>query len=269
MNKSVGVLGCGWLGLPLAQKLVELGYKVFGTTTSASKMELLKQSGIEPYQIALYPDSIEGEIKDFLDNVDVLVINVPPRLRKSNAESYVEKIKLLHSKLMDSSVEHIVFASSTSVYGNIAGEITEDATPQPLTESGKQLLVCEDLLKKDQRFKTTIIRFGGLIGPNRHPVTMLSKKQGLTNGNDPVNLIHLDDCIHIIHTIIKNEYWDETFNAVYPLHPTKKEYYTQEAIKRNLPKPGYEAITSKSIRGIVKSRNFINKSHKFYTSIVS
>ncbi|WP_422858530.1 SDR family oxidoreductase [Flagellimonas sp. S174] len=269
MNKSIGVLGCGWLGFPLAKELVNLGYEVHGTTTSASKMELLKHSGIEPYQIALHSDSIQGKIEDFLNKVKILIINVPPRLRKSNAESYVEKMKRLHSKLMGSSVENIVFASSTSVYGNITGEITEDSTPQPFTESGKQLLVCENLFKEDQKFKTTIIRFGGLIGPTRHPVTMLSNKKGLTNGNDPVNLIHLDDCIHIIHTIIKNEYWDEIFNAAYPLHPTKKEYYTQEAIKRNLPIPGYEATSSKSVRGIVKSRNFINKSHKFFTSIVS
>ncbi|MEM8848378.1 MAG: SDR family oxidoreductase [Bacteroidota bacterium] len=269
MNKSIGVLGCGWLGFPLAQKLVDVEYEVHGTTTSSSKMDLLKNSGIQPYQIGLYADSIQGKIEDFLNQVKILIINVPPRLRKSNAESYVEKMKLLHSKLIGSSVEHILFASSTSVYGNIPGEITEDTKPHPITESGKQLLVCENLFREDPRFKTTIIRFGGLIGPNRHPVTMLSNKKGLTNGNDPVNLIHLDDCIHVILTIIKNEYWNETFNAVYPLHPTKKEYYTQEAMKRNLPKPGYEATLSKSMRGIVKSRNFINKSHKFYTSIVS
>ena len=269
MINSVGVLGCGWLGTPLAEKLVTSGFKVYGTTTSSAKMESLRDFGIEPYQIALHADSIQGEIEDFLDKIHVLIINVPPRLRKSNAESYVDKMKLLHSKLRNSSVEYILFVSSTSVYGNIAGEITEDSVPQPITESGKQLLACEKLFLNDERFKTTIVRFGGLIGPNRHPATMLSNKKGLTNGNDPVNLIHLEDCIHIIFTILKKGYWNEIFNAVYPFHPTKKEYYTQEAKKRNLPPPGYEAISEESIRGIVRSKNFTDKSHKFYTSIVS
>ncbi|WP_435624338.1 SDR family oxidoreductase [Flagellimonas sp.] len=269
INNSIGVLGCGWLGTPLAQKLVDLGFKVYGTTTSLSKMELLRDSGIEPYQIALHANSIQGEIEEFLKKINVLIINVPPRLRKSKTESYVEKMNLLHSKIKSSSVKHIIFASSTSVYGNLSEEITEDSVPQPITESGKQLLVCEKLFLKDKGFKTTIIRFGGLIGPNRHPVTMLSKKTGLANGNDPVNLIHLEDCIHIILTILKNGYWNEIFNAVYPFHPTKKEYYTEEALKRGIPAPGYGTIFQESTKAIVVSKNFINKSHKFYTSIVS
>ncbi len=269
MNKSIGVLGCGWMGLPLAKKLSSLGYKVSGTTTSPAKMELLESIGIKPYNISLQADTIQGEIDQFLNDIQVLVINVPPRLRKANAESYVDKMKLLHSKIMDSSIENIIFASSTSVYGNIEGDITELTTPQPITESGKQLLICEKLFLEEPKFGATVIRFGGLIGPDRHPVTTLSKKKGLTNGNDLVNLIQLEDCIHIILKILENNYWNETFNAVYPLHPTKQEYYTQEASKRGIPAPGYEASQNGLGRGKVKSANFFKKSHKFYTSILS
>lgn len=269
MSKSIGVLGCGWLGFPLAQNLVKEGFEVHGTTTSESKMELLKTNGIQPYEIALQEKQIIGEIEEFLSNIQILIINVPPRLRKSNAESYVDKMKLLHSKLKGSSVKYVVFASSTSVYGNIEGEISEKTIPQPITESGKQLLLCEAIFKDDPNLHTTIIRFGGLIGPNRHPVTMLSKRKRLTNGDDPVNLIHLDDCIHIIGTVIQNSYWNETFNAVYPFHPTKKEFYTQEALKRGIPIPDYEPSIQQKKRGVIRSTNFLNKSHIFHTSIVS
>ncbi|MEM9362460.1 MAG: SDR family oxidoreductase [Bacteroidota bacterium] len=269
MSKSIGVLGCGWLGFPLAQKLVDYGYEVHGSTTSPSKMNLLKNKGIKPYKIALQTDGIIGEINELLHNVQVLIINVPPRLRKANAENYVEKIKHLHAKLKGSCVENIIFVSSTSVYGTIEGEITEDSSPQPIIESGKQLLICEALFKNETHFKTSVIRFGGLIGPKRHPVTMLSKKKGLPNGDDPVNLIHLDDCIHILLKILENGYWNETFNAVYPFHPTKRKYYTEEALKRSIPPPSYEPSKRQSNRGIIVSKNFFNKSHKFYTSIVS
>ncbi|MEM9077335.1 MAG: NAD-dependent epimerase/dehydratase family protein [Bacteroidota bacterium] len=269
MNKSVGVLGCGWLGFPLAKKLSVSGYEVHGTTTSISKMKLLETEGIHPYQIALHSNKIHGEIDEFLEKVQTLIINVPPRLRKVNAESYVEKIKLLHSRLKGSSVQNVIFASSTSIYGNIMGEITEETIPKPVTESGKQLLICENLFKNDTNLKTTIIRFGGLIGPDRHPVTMLSKKKDLNNGNDPVNLIHLEDCIHVILTVLKNSYWNETFNAVFPIHPKKRDYYTQEAIKRDIPAPIYTPALGGNTRGTVLSKNFFNKSHKFYTSIVS
>lgn len=269
MSRSIGILGCGWLGFPLAKTLMAHNYEVYGTTTSGEKMEPMAQAGIQPYKIALHPDKIVGDIDGFLARVNHLVINVPPRLRKINAESYVDKMKLLHSKILQSNIQNIIFVSSTSVYGNIAHEITESTAPQPVTESGRQLLICEALFQNTVSLNTTVIRFGGLIGPGRHPVTMLSKKRGLSNGNDPINLIHLEDCIHIIQTVLEKRYWNEIFNAVYPYHPTKEEYYTQEALKRGIPAPIYASTSSENIKGIVKSRNFINKKHTFYTSIVS
>ena len=38
-KKIIGILGCGWLGLPLAQQLVEDGHIVRGSTTQNSKLE--------------------------------------------------------------------------------------------------------------------------------------------------------------------------------------------------------------------------------------
>ncbi|MEO0901041.1 MAG: NAD(P)-binding domain-containing protein, partial [Bacteroidota bacterium] len=69
MNKSIGVLGCGWLGFPLAQKLVEQGYEVHGSTTSPEKLNLLQSKGIEPYRIALQADKITGEIDELVNKV--------------------------------------------------------------------------------------------------------------------------------------------------------------------------------------------------------
>ena len=43
-KKIIGILGCGWLGLPLAKELVEEGYIVRGSTTQASKLDKIKQT---------------------------------------------------------------------------------------------------------------------------------------------------------------------------------------------------------------------------------
>ena len=40
--KRVSVLGCGWLGKPLAISLLDEGYSVKGSTTSEDKLELLE-----------------------------------------------------------------------------------------------------------------------------------------------------------------------------------------------------------------------------------
>lgn len=262
-------MGCGWLGFPLAKKLVGENHLVYGTTTSQEKFALLKNEGIQPYKISLNTNGIHGDIHDFLSNVDILIINVPPRLRGENTESFVEKIKLLHLEIRKSTISKLLFISSTSVYGNVKGKVTEEAVPLPSTESGRQLLECEELFQQDTSLNTTIIRFGGLIGPNRNPVTMLSKRKNLSNGDDPINLIHLFDCIHMMKTIIDNEYWGELFNGVYPLHPKKQEYYTKEAIKRGISPPHYATALKVGLGKIIISRNFTHKSHHFHTSIVS
>ena len=82
------------------------------------------------------------------------------------------------------------------------------------------------------------MRFGGLIGPERHPVFQLSNKE-FTNGEELVNLIHQNDAIHLIVTIIKQGYWNEIFNGVYPYHPKKSVYYTSEAKLKGIPPPIY------------------------------
>lgn len=266
-KKRIGVLGCGWLGLPLAKSLLEKNYFVSGTSTSPEKLKELQQLGITSFQLKLSPHAIQGDIQGFLSQLDVLIINVPPKLRGTQRESYVDKMQLLLTEIEKNHPIQIVFVSSTAVYGDAEGEVTEAAIPTPVTESGKQLLVCEQLFQNASDLKTTIIRFGGLIGPNRHPITMLSGKQNLLNGNAPINLIHLDDCIKMIITIIENDYWADTFNGVYPLHPTKRKYYTSEAQKRGLEPPHYSKETDNASGKIVLSQNYADKGHVFTTSI--
>ncbi len=263
MKETIGIMGCGWLGLPLAKAFIDLGYTVKGTTTSKEKLETLKGDGIIPFQIGLSATSIEGEIKAFLVALDILIINVPPRLRGINTESFVAKMELLYEEVKKSKLAKIIFVSSTAVYGKIEGLVTEDTIPKPSTASGEQLLQSENLFKNDPVFQTTIVRFGGLIGPDRNPITMLVKKNQLTNGGDPINLIHLEDCISILTTIVTERYWGELFNAVYPDHPTKMHHYTREAKKRGLAMPNY--IESQATNGkiIASERLTQGKNYSF------
>ncbi|PKA98635.1 nucleoside-diphosphate-sugar epimerase [Flavobacteriaceae bacterium MAR_2009_75] len=267
MNKTIAVLGCGWLGLPLAQSFLKNGYQVKGSTTTKDKLKELEQLGITPFQIGLKEDRIEGDIDSFLKNIEVLIINVPPKLRSGNGENYVMKMKLLYSAIQESSIKKVIFVSSTSVYGDIEGNVSEETNPQPSTESGKQLLVSENIFRNDNNIQSTIIRFGGLIGPERHPVTMLSGRTNLKNGHHPINLIHLNDCIKLISEIIAKNWYNETFNGVYPFHPKKEDYYISEAIKRNIQPPDYKIITIEKGK-TVQSYNLTNvKGFMFTTTL--
>lgn len=269
MTDTVGIMGCGWLGLTLAKDLLKSGYAIKGTTTSIAKLKTLKKEEIEGFILKLNEGGIEGDIQSFLSDLNTLIINIPPGLKNTNAGSYVSKIKLLLKEIQNATIKNIVFVSSTSVYGNIEGEVTEASIPEPETESGRQLLESEKLFLENPAFNTTIIRFGGLIGKDRHPITYLAGKNGLKNGDELVNLIHQDDCIHMLKTILENKYWNTIFNGVYPLHPTKKEYYKREALKRNLIAPNFVLSSNKVVKKQIKSKNFINKSHTLYTSIIT
>lgn len=268
MNKNVGVLGCGWLGFPLAKELLNKGYNVRGTTTSDDKTAEIQKAGIIPYKVILGEYKINGDIEGFLKGINTLIVNVPPKLRGGGNENYVQKMKLLHSAIGNSGIKHIVFISSTSVYGDVTGVVTEDAEPNPVTESGKQVLASENIFREDGELKATVIRFGGLIGPKRHPITHLSGKKGLKNGHEHVNLIHLEDCIHLISKIVENDHWNLVFNGVYPYHPLKREYYPLIARKKGLPEPQYDESEGQKSSKIVKSKLIPTKNISFLTSII-
>ena len=242
MSNKISILGIGWLGLPLAMHLIAKGYQIKGSTTSLMKLKKLKQKGIKPYHIILKEDKVAGEIDEFLEESEILIINIPPGLRSNPDIDFVAKIRGLLKPVGKSSVKHVLFVSSTSVFEDQEDFpiINDSSVPNASKNSGEQLIATEGLLRENANFKTTILRFGGLFGPDRHPATMLSGRTSLKNPKAPINLIHLEDCIGIIKKIIDTQSWNQTFNAVYPDHPQKEAYYTYISKQMDLPIPQYD-----------------------------
>ncbi|WP_264535557.1 NAD-dependent epimerase/dehydratase family protein [Flavobacterium sp. N1736] len=260
--KQISILGCGWLGLPLAKSIIaKKRYSINGSTTSENKLEVLKDAGINPYLVALESESISESINLFLAESEILIIDIPPKLRGNIEDStkkvFVSKIENLIPFIEKSTVKKVLFVSSTSVYGDENNMITEETIPNPETESGKQLLLAEALLQKNQNFETTILRFGGLIGEDRHPVKHLAGKENIENPDAPVNLIHQNDCIGIIEEIINQSKWNVVFNAVAPFHPTREEYYTRKAKEQNLVLPKF-SIKKSNIKKVISSEKIEN-----------
>jgi nucleoside-diphosphate-sugar epimerase len=257
----ITILGCGWFGLPLAKSLLSKGYNVKGSTTSATKLKTLKEAEIIPFQIQLNEQEIIGNISDFLHETDVLIIAIPPGLRKeilSSEMTFMNKMKTLIPYIEKSGIQKVLFVSSTSVYGDRFPivEYTESTQTHPDTESGRQLVLSENLLQSNIHFKTTVIRFGGLLGEDRHPIKFLAGRTQIENPDGPVNLIQKEDCIGIIIKALDfacKDKWGETFNAVAPQHPTRKTYYQKKAQQLNLPLPNFVEDT-KSKGKIISSK---------------
>jgi nucleoside-diphosphate-sugar epimerase len=167
---KVSILGCGWLGFPLAKKLIEIGFEVKGSTTSENKLAVLKSNKIAPYLLELTEHKISECISDFLYDSDILIIDIPPGLRKitevTSEKTFVNKIKTLLPFIENSSINKVIFISSTSVYTDTDSipTVTENTVLHPDTESGRQLIEAENLLLNNSHFTSKIIRFGGLVG---------------------------------------------------------------------------------------------------------
>ncbi len=227
-DRSISILGCGWLGLPLAKSLIESGYYVKGSTTQKSKLPELKKEGVEAYRIELIPEIQEEEIQEFLCS-SILIINIPPGAQKHGDNFHLLQMKNLLPAIRKSPLEKILFVSSISVYGSEQGKVNEETNPLPDKPSGKVLLEVENYLRKQSPFKVTILRLAGLIGEDRHPVKFLAGKQNLSGGDVPINLIGQADCIGIIKEVLRQQVWGEIFNAAADDHTPRGIFYPQMA----------------------------------------
>lgn len=234
----IGIVGCGWLGLPLAQRLGSLGHTVIGSTSREERLPILKAQGIQPVLIHLSEKEISGN-PEALQSIEVLVLTVPPGGRRNPraAALYPQKIGLLLELLPAC---HIVYTSSTSVYGTPKGLVGLSQPPMPTTASGHAILAVEELLTRHSP-SVTILRLAGLIGPDRHPATFLAGRQNLPDGDAPVNLIYRDDVIQAIEAVIQQQRWGVILPLAAPLHPAKKVYYPHIARQLGLIPPQFDA----------------------------
>jgi nucleoside-diphosphate-sugar epimerase len=250
-KKVISILGCGWYGQALAKTLINDGIQVKGSTTSPQKTGLLLADGIEPYLIDFSVDHESYDARFF--NCDILLIAIPPKARSGQGANFTDKIKAIINAINQHGVKKVVFISSTAVYADLNTEVNENTPPQPNTEAGKILFAAENLFREEKMFKTTIIRFAGLIGPGRDPGRFFAGKKEIPNGNAPVNLINLDDCIGLTRAIIEKNAFGYLFNGCSPHHPAKSVFYTSAALNSGLEKPKF--IAELKEWKIVKSAN--------------
>jgi len=234
-NSTISILGCGWLGLPLARKLIEQGFRVKGSTTSPEKLQVLSKAGIEPYHIYLTEANVVNLV-DFL-KTDLLLISFPPKIRSGKGPEYLVQIQILQQAIQQSSVKYILFISSTAVYPDL-NTIISETIDLSATYPENYLLQAEAEIQSTP-IPVTIIRFSGLIGPDRHPGRFFSGKENIFHPQSPVNLIHLEDCISILIEIIKQDKWGQVYNACADEHPSRQEFYTAATAALNLPLPHF------------------------------
>jgi nucleoside-diphosphate-sugar epimerase len=257
--RRIAIVGCGWLGLPLAQRLVDLGYQVSGSKQSASAAAALTEQGIEGVSLTLTPALSCADPQRLFGRRDLIIINIPPGRRLHSPEHHKAQLAYLLGAVATHQIPKILFISSTSVYAADQGWVSE-ATPALATQgSGATLKQIEATIMTDPRWQASVLRFAGLVGAERHPGRFLAGKQ-VQGAQSPVNIIHRDDCIGLIVALIERNIWQETFNACADEHPSKSEFYTQAAqlLKMEIPQFLGDSGSSKLIdnRAIKETLNY-------------
>lgn len=243
---KISIIGLGWFGKVLAKELSGT-HEIKGSTRSQLKVSALADEQITAE--ALSP--LDRPSQDLL-NADVIVLNIPP---------FNEQLAWFQSWNWNKKT-HVIFISSTSIYGEVSGEVDENTVPIPDTPNGKILAQEEAWVRSFPLW--TIIRFGGLIGRDRHPGKILSGRQNLGGANQPVNLIHLDDCVGFTKLVIEKKITNETFNLVNPDHPTRKDYYQGYCLREELSLPHFNLD---NMEGKIVSSEKVNSLYSFKTSL--
>jgi nucleoside-diphosphate-sugar epimerase len=237
LNKTVSILGCGWLGKPLAIKLITEGYSVKGSTTSITKFNEFENLGIQPFLISL--EDIPLTIHEFLAS-EILIVAIPSK----NIEGFKKLIKYIEKSV----IKKVLFISSTSVYISNNEVVDEYGLLQ-----NSPLVTIENYFSSNTLFIATIVRFAGLFGYDRKPGNFFKNKREIPYPEGFVNMIHQDDCVSILEKILKENIWNEVFNACADTHPKRREYYTKTKEDLGIEPPVF-AKNEQTIFKIISSK---------------
>lgn len=234
-NKLV-ICGYGWLAGYLTNNVKDK-YSLVATTRSVEKATALKAQGIEgiPFALGDATTALEKHLNDA-----TFVVNIPPGRRNTNLDTFTNNMLSLIDDAIAAKVAHIVFISTTSVYGDSTSDIvTEDSPTSPETASARAHVIIENhLLAHSNKTKVSVVRLAGLVGPDRHPAKSLSGRT-ITAGNKRVNLVHIHDVVEALTVIITKPLTTTMYQLCSSAHPKRGDYYVKAAQAFNIATPTF------------------------------
>ena len=252
------IVGCGYLGLRVAQKWIEEGSEVYALTRTKERAAQLESCGVKP----IIGDVATLDVNFKLPDVEAVLYSLGyDRFSSySRREIMNESLKNFLQHLPDT-VERLIYTSSISVYGQSDGEwVDEKSITDPKKENGIVCLEAEEILRdfllteyeKERKIEWMVLRLAGLYGEGRVFRSVDQLKAGAPVGGEPeawLNLIHVDDACEVI---LKAE-WNLKKASVLVVADntpvTRKEYYKELASIVDAPQPVFDPELADQQRG--------------------
>jgi nucleoside-diphosphate-sugar epimerase len=254
------IVGCGYVGFPLAVELRRRGHDVCGLRRSAAAEAELQRASITPLLADItQPDSLAKLPCDF-----DWVVNCSAS-GGGDAEDYrkvyLEGNRHLLAWLADAPLKKFAYTSSTSVYAqNDGAVVTENSPAEPDAPTAKILVETEKLLlaAAQKKFPVVILRVAGIYGPGRgHAFKQFLRGEAKIedDGARWLNMIHRDDVIGSIIAALENGRPGEIYNATDNEPVSQRKFYEWLAAELNQPlPPAITADTAARKRGVTNKR---------------
>lgn len=240
------IVGCGYLGLRVAQQWLAAGDEVYAVTRSSQRAGQLQQLGLWPLVADVLGDEIES-LADLppMDTV-LYAVGYDRAAGRSIEQVYVEGLRNTLNAL-PSETGRIIYISSTGVYGDNDGEwVDEEAPCHPQRPGGKACLEAEQLLMGHcLGAKAVVLRMAGIYGPGRIPrVEQIRAGETIpAPASGFLNLIHVDDAARVVLAAERRAKPPRTY-VISDGHPCpRRDYFIELARLLNAPAPRFEEPT--------------------------
>jgi nucleoside-diphosphate-sugar epimerase len=221
------IIGCGYVGEKVAYHLLD-DPSLTVTTRSKEHLQLLHMHF--PNAFLLNTTDLKA-FQNLLEGHDCLILTMAPKNVSDYEGCYLQTMLNLKQALTESSsLNHIIYTSTSSVYGECGGQLATETTPlQATTAQGQILIEAENTLLslKTKERKICIFRVSEIYGPNRSikdRVERLLKKKAPGDGSQLTNMIHVDDLVAAI-LFAKNHQLDGIYNICDDEHMPRKIMY--------------------------------------------
>jgi nucleoside-diphosphate-sugar epimerase len=193
------IVGCGYLGLRVADLWLAQGADVYGVTRSESHTPLLTARRIRPLAV----DVTERAAFKSLPQAETVLFAVgyDRDCGRTIGEVYTRGLQNTLSAL-SSYTERFIYVSSTGVYGQAGSDWVDESSPcEPIRAGGRACLEAERLLRQSLLGgRSIILRMAGIYGPGRIPRRReLEAGQPIAAPSEGyLNLIHVDDAARVV-----------------------------------------------------------------------